>query len=105
MLYNNTREKNLKILQYNVNKSEIKIMMMLLQNFKIASYDFLLIQKLWRNMYNNVVMSLKRNFFWMINNRRKKSYIYIYVNSRIAVSRISVISHENDLIFISFIIV
>ena len=70
----------LRILQYNINKSKVKVMAPLLQERAIEGYDILIIQEPWRNPFDQRVYNPRGSGFAIADNGGR---IAIYVNRRI----------------------
>ena len=70
----------LRILQYNVNKSRKNVMISLLQKKNIVNYDVLMIQKSWRDTKNAHAYNSCNIDFTLINNEDKLCFL---INKRI----------------------
>jgi exonuclease III len=88
----------LTLLQYNVNKSRDKVLIGLLEDYRVARFDILAIQEPWRNTFNKEGYNPRNSSFYLIEETSERIRTAIYVNKRIPRSRISEIHKEKDLI-------
>jgi hypothetical protein len=95
-MLNTTNKQSLKILQYNVNKSRTKVLIGLLQDPEIASYDIIATQEPWRNPYNNVSYNPRSSPFHISDQGDKDSRVCTYINQRIQTDKWSETHHTKD---------
>jgi len=93
---NTTNKQSLKILQYNVNKSRTKVLMGLLQDPEIASYDIIATQEPWRNPFNNAPYNPRSSPFHTSDQGDKDSRVCTYINKRIQTDKWSETHHTKD---------
>ncbi len=78
---------NLKILQYNVNKSKDIVMALLLKDPNIKSYNILAIQEPWRNNFTPTTHHLLKDSFRLYNpgldNLKEKSGVCFFCEQTI----------------------
>ena len=67
----------LKVLQYNVRKSKKKVMVPLLADKVIVSYDVLALQEPWQNPYKNATYCPSRSAFYVAYNDQKRRSCFL----------------------------
>lgn len=97
MVNNNNSTQNIRILQYNVNKSRTKVLMGLLQDPEIASYDIIATQEPWRNPINDLPYNPRQSPFYTSDQGHKDSRICTYINKRIRTDKWTETHHSKDL--------
>jgi len=91
-----TQTQSLKILQYNVNKSRKKVLIGLLQDQEVATYDIIATQEPWRNPFNNAPYNPRSSHFYISDQGDKDSRVCTYVNKRIQTDKWSETHHTKD---------
>ena len=92
-----TNKQSLKILQYNVNKSRAKVLIGLLQDPEIATYDIITTQEPWRNPHDNAGYNPRSSPFHISDQRDKDSRVCTYINKRLQTDKWSETHHSKDL--------
>ena len=94
MLKNDT----LFILQYNVNNSKIQIMISLFEIENIDKYDILIIQKLWKNSFQNTINNKLKQQFELLYMSNEITKICLFVNKKIEKTTYSHTFYNKNLI-------
>ena len=76
---------NLKILQYNVNKSKNKVMAPLLIDKRIWEFDIIALQELWTNIFQDTTYCLRASPFLLAYPLEKRR-CYFLINKRLDIS-------------------
>lgn len=92
-----TSVQSLKVLQYNVNKSRNKVMIGLLQDPDIETYDILAIQEPWRGTLDHASYNPRQSAFHSSDQRVKDSRVLTLVNKRICTEMWAETHHSKDL--------
>jgi ribonuclease HI/exonuclease III len=87
----------LRLLQYNVQKSKKKVLIGLLQDKKATKYDIIAVQEPWRNQIDYATYNPRDSSFHVVDSRQKGSRTCIYVNKRIPTSSWSETIHSGDI--------
>lgn len=88
-------------LQYNVNKSRLKVTAPLLQDSSIDIFDIIAIQEPWRNPLNGASYNPGDSGFYLVDSREEGSRVCCYVNKRISIDSWSETFHSKDLVTIT----
>ena len=87
----------LRILQYNANKSRNKVLIGLLQDPRVATYDIIAIQEPWRNPFDFATYNSRNSPFHLVDSKKAGSRISTYVNKNIPLSSWQETHHSDDL--------
>jgi len=88
---------NLRILQYNANKSKDKVLIGLLQDSRTAEYDIIAIQEPYRNPYDSAAYNPHNSPFHLIDYKKAGSRVNTYVNKKLPLRTF----HSKDLLSIT----
>ncbi len=95
-----SRCENLKILQYNFHKSKDIVMVSLLRDPNIKSYDILAIQKPWQNNFmpttHHPLKDCFRLYYPGLDNLDEKTRVYFFVNKRFKPEDVEILFHSGD---------
>jgi exonuclease III len=87
----------LRILQYNAHKSRKKVLIGLLQDLRVATYDIIAIQEPWRNRIDFAAYNPRSSPFHLVDAKEAGSRVSTYVNKNIPLSSWQETLHSNDL--------
>lgn len=90
-----------RVLQYNVNKSRLKVLAPLLQDPGINAYDVVAVQEPWRNPVSSAIYNPANSGFHPVDLRAKESRVCCYVNKRISTDSWTERFHSDDLVTVT----
>ena len=93
-----TRHQELRILQYNVQKSRDVVLASLFKDRRILEYDILAIQELWRNPFINTSYYPLKRHFHLTYLEDSSTRVCLYINKRLDPSTWSVTYTTKDII-------
>ena len=91
-----SEQQSLSILQYNVNKSEDRVMIPLFENPLTPTYDILAIQEPWRNPFQHTTNHRLAQFFELSYYLHKDTRVCFFINKRLALSSWLVTTYSTD---------
>lgn len=94
---NQQDQTELNLVQYNVNKSRVKVMIALFQEPAVQDIDILATQEPWRNPYNYQGYN-SQDTFYLCESGTQHTRVATYINKSIPQSQWSEVYRHNDLV-------
>jgi hypothetical protein len=77
------KDNTLSILQYNVNKSQDKVMAGILADERALEYNIIAIQEPWRNPFHHTTYHPVKDHFDLVYQETESTRVYFFINSKL----------------------